>query len=308
MKKITNYSIVFIFFVVLFTSCKKDEVIATNPSFEEFVKTNTNLSMFGLAVEKANLVDFIKGPGPFTWFAPTNAAFTQAGITMDSLNRMTTARISYFLTYHLVNTRYTGANMLALSSITRSTQNGNLVYNGSFNNFFYVNGARISSADNQIANGIIHVTDRFLIPPVLNGNIISILNASGQHSLFIEAITRAGLLTTLSSTSTFTVMAPTNTAMIAAGYTSAGIAATPVATLLNQFRYHYFNAVRLFTNDLAADATTVATAAGPSTFLRTSEAGTRVRGANNPSAILISRSDVLGTNGIVHVIDGVLRP
>ncbi len=303
MKKIIHYSTVFICFTFLFTSCKKDEAIVTNPTLDEFVKANATLSMFGLAVDKANLVDFKKGPGPFTWFAPTNAAFAQAGITMDSLNRMTPGRASYFLTYHLVNTRYTGADMLALSSITRSTQNGNVVYNGTFNNFYYVNGGKISSADNQIANGILHVSDRFLIPPVLNGNIISIINSTGQHSLFIEAITRAGLLTTLSGASTFTVMAPTNTAMIAAGYTSAGIAATPVATLLNQFRYHYFNSVRLFTNDLAADETTVATAAGPASFLRTSEVGTRVRGASNTSAILISRSDILGTNGIVHVID-----
>jgi uncharacterized surface protein with fasciclin (FAS1) repeats len=308
MKKIIHYSILFFCFAFLLTSCKKDEAIVTKPTLDEFIKANANLSMFGLAVDKANLVDFKNGPGPFTWFAPTNAAFTQAGITMDSLNRMTSGRASYFLTYHLVNTRYTGADMLALSSITRSTQNGNVVYNGSFSNFYYVNGGKISSADNQIANGIIHVTDRFLVPPVLNGNIFSILNSTGQHTLFIEAITRAGLLATLSGTSTFTVMAPTNTAMIAAGYTSAGIAATPVATLLNQFRYHYFNSVRLFTNDLAADEITVATAAGPATFLRTSEVGTRVRGASNTSAILISRSDILGTNGVVHVIDGVLRP
>jgi uncharacterized surface protein with fasciclin (FAS1) repeats len=308
MKKLIYNSILVLISIFLFTSCKKNDEKIQSPSFDEFLKGNANLSMFGAAVDKAKLQDFKSGPGPFTWFAPTNAAFTEAGITMDSLNRMTTGTASYFLTYHLVNAQYTSANMLALSSITRSTQNGNVVYNGSYNNFSYVNGGKISSADNQIENGIIHISDRFLIPPVLRGNIVSVLNSTGQNSLFVEAITRAGLLTTFSGSSTFTVMAPTNAAMTAAGFTSAVIASTPIATLQSLIRYHYFNSVRLFTNDFAADETTVATAAGPATFLRTSEGGTRIRGANNTSAILITRSDVLGTNGVVHVIDGVLRP
>ena len=299
------FSIVVIGF--LFSACAKDEV-TLSPTFDEFVKGKSNLSMFDKAVEKANLKDFKNGVGPFTWFAPTDAAFTAAGITNDSLNKMTPSTISYFMTYHLVNAQYITENMIAVSSISRTTQMGAPLYNGSFNGNYFVNGGKMESVDNKLSNGFIHITDRFLTPPQLRGNIPSILASTGQHALFIAALTKTGLITTLGTTSVFTIMAPTDAAMIAAGYTATFIAAIPVATLIPIMRYHYFNSVRLFTNDFAADVITIATAGGPSTSLLTSSNGTMVKGKGNVTAVTITNADILGTNGVVHIINGVLRP
>lgn len=297
-----------ILFVVLLNACKKEEAQTPLPTFDEFVKSQTSLSMFGKMVEKANLKDFTNAPGPFTWFAPTDAAFTAAAITVDSLNKMSSGTASYYLVYHLINANYTSVDMLASNSISRTTQLGSAVYNGTFNGNFYVNGGKINGLDIPVSNGTFHVSDKFLIPPVLRGNIQTMLNSTGQHTLFIAALTRAGLWSQLATTATFTVMAPTDAAMTAAGFTTASIAATPVATLVSQFRYHIFLNVRLFTNDLAANATTIATSAGPSTSLITSEGGTKVKGKNNVTSILISKSDALGTNGVVQIIDDVLKP
>ena len=292
---------------LMFSSCAKDEVV-TFPTFDEFVKGQSNLTMFAKAVEKANLQDFKNGVGPFTWFAPTDAAFNAAGITNDSLNRMTSGAISYLLTYHLINGQYTTENMVAVSSISRTTQMGASLYNGSFNSNYFVNGGKMESVDNKLSNGFMHVIDKFLTPPQLKGNIPSILASTGQHSLFIATLTKAGLLTMLSTTSIFTVMAPTDAAMNAAGYTTAFIAATSAAALIPLMRYHYFNSVRLFTNDFAADVTTIATAGGPSTSLLTSSNGTMVKGKGNATPVTITTSDILGTNGVVHIINGVLKP
>ena len=291
----------------LFSACAKDEV-TPSPTFDEFIKGQSNLTMFSKAVEKANLQDFKNGVGPFTWFAPTDAAFTAAGITNDSLNRMTSSAISYLLTYHLINGQYTTENMVAVSSISRTTQMGAALYNGSFNANYFVNGGKMESVDNKIANGFIHTTDKFLTPPQLRGNIPGILASTGQHTLFIAALTKAGLLATLGTTSIFTVLAPTDAAMNAAGYTTAFIAATPAATLIPLMRYHYFNSIRLFTNDFAADVTTIATAAGASTSLITSSNGTMIKGKGNATPVTITTSDLLGTNGVVHIINGVLKP
>src|SRR4028119_125093 len=80
-------------------SCDKDESVAEAPTVDAFLKADANLSMYVKAIDKANLESFKTGPGPFTWFAPTNGAFTAAGITEDSLNRMTQGQISYLLLY-----------------------------------------------------------------------------------------------------------------------------------------------------------------------------------------------------------------
>lgn len=308
MKKNFNYLLLITMFAILVSSCTKEDEIEVNPSFDQYVKANSNLTMFAAAVDKAGLKDFTSGPGPFTWFAPTNAGFAAAGITTDSLNKLSPSALSYLLTYHLVNANYRSIDMIAVSSISRTTQMGGAVFSGSFNNNYYVNGAQISTVDAKLNNGTIHVVERFLTPPQLRGNIISILNSTGQHTLLIAALTRAGLNTTLASTSVFTVMAPTDAAMTAAGLTATAIAATPVATLAARLRYHYFLNTRLFTNDFAADLNTISTAAGASTSLTTSENGTKIKGKNNPSFFNITRSDILGTNGVVHVIDGVLTP
>ncbi len=295
-------------FITLLVGCTKDKNTVTYPSFDTFVAGQPSLSMFTKAVEKANLKDFTTGPGPFTWFAPTDAAFAAIGLSNDTLNKMTPGAISYLLTYHLVNAAYLSENMVAVSSISRTTQSGAAIYSGSFNNGYFVNGGKITSIDNQLSNGYIHIIDRFLVSPVLRGNDTTILKSTGQHTLFIAALRKTGVFATIGSASIFTVMAPTDAAMISAGYTDAFITATPAATLLPIMRYHYFNSVRLFTNDFAADLVTIATAAGPSTSLTTSSNGTMVKGKGNATPVKITSADLLGTNGVVHVIDGVLRP
>lgn len=293
--------------IVAMQGCKKEQDTMSYPGFNEFISKQSTLSMFSKAVEKANLKDFTTGPGPFTWFAPSDAAFAAAGITNDSLNRMTVGQVSFLMTYHLVNASFTSQQMLAVSSISRTTQMGQVVYSGSFGPTFFVNGAKISSLDNQLSNGYVHVVDNILTPPNLRGNIISILNSTGQHTLLLAALTRAGLSTALSGASVFTLMAPTDAAMNAAGFTATAIAATPVATLASLLRYHYFSSVRLFTNDFAANPITIATVAGPSTSLLASDNGTKIKGKGNATPFNITRANLLGTNGVVHVIDGVLR-
>jgi len=292
---------------VLFTaSCKKDAVVVELPTFDDVVKQQS-LNMFNTAVEKANLQDFKMGGGPFTWIAPTDAAFIAAGITTDSLNKITPSALSYLMIYHLVNARYVGTDMIATNSTSRTTQLGTAIFSGLYKGKFYVNGGRIATSDVFIKNGVIHVSDAFLTPPQLRGNIGAILNSTGRHTLFIAALTRAGLLAQFSTATVFTVLAPTDAAMTAAGYTLANIATTATTVLADFCRYQYFNNVRLFTNDLASTIT-FATALGSNRYVFTSSDGTKVKGNSNATPVNITVFNRLGTNGVVHEIDAILRP
>jgi len=298
------------FLIAGIVSCEKEEKQVAAPSLDSFLKGEQRLSMFAKALSKAGLESFVNGTGPFTWFAPSNEAFSAAGITEDSLNRMTQGQANYFLMYHLVNADLNGENMIAVNSTPRNTQLGSgagQLYVGSINNENYINGSKVISRDNKVSNGYVHMINRVNTPPVLRGNLQAILTRTGQHTLFIQALTKANLWTSFGTASVFTIFAPTNTAMEAAGYNTQAISAASATTLANLMRYHYILNTRLFTNDLMKTSIP-STAAGSSTFLVTSDNGTKIKGKNNPSAVNIISSDILGTNGVVHIIDGVLRP
>ncbi|MGI8582339.1 MAG: fasciclin domain-containing protein [Chitinophagaceae bacterium] len=296
-------------------SCDKNNDATTvgGPTLDAFITANPQLSMFSKALDKAGLESFKTGPGPFTWFAPTNDAFAAAGVTEDSLNKLTPGQVNFLMLYHLVNASLNSKLLIAVNSAPRATQIGsaNPIYFGSVNGNTYINGSKIGSRDNVVSNGYIHIMDRLLVPPVLRGNIQSILTATRQHALFIQALTKAGLWTNLGTAAVSTVFAPTDAAMTAAGYTATSIAATTSGTALTALttamKYHYILNVRLFTNDLLRTSLP-STAAGSGFYLTPSDNGTKIKGKNNASAISITKPDILGTNGVVHIIDAVLKP
>jgi uncharacterized surface protein with fasciclin (FAS1) repeats len=313
MKKILYTGILAFLAVLSFSSCdKNDDPAPVYPSLDSYIGSATNLTIFKAALEKAQLQAFKDGPGPFTWIAPTDAAFNAKGVTLATIGSLTVGEVNYVLQYHLINALVTTPDMVAQNSFPRITQQSTAasanVYIGQLDNNFYVNGSKLISTDNRVSNGVVHVSSRLNIPPNNMGNLQSVLVGSGQHTLFIAALMRAGSTrwSALGTTSVFTVFAPNDVAMTAAGYTTASIAATPVATIDSVVRYHMFSGTRLFTNDIGNKKT-------PGTFLNATKTltgssdGTKIKGLTNASPADILISDVLGTNGVIHSISGVLK-
>ncbi|MDQ6756827.1 MAG: fasciclin domain-containing protein [Bacteroidota bacterium] len=314
MKRLIYCIPLFILASISFIGCKKNNNTATYPNFDEFIQSQPNLTTFSQALDKAQLQNFKTGPGPFTWFAPTNAAFSAAGISID---QMTAGQLSYILLYHLINATsdlqpVTTKDMYATTSFPRTTQMGSSVYFGQYKDSFYVNGSAIINPNNRLSNGYIHILNRLNIPPNLRGNNQSILNATGQHTLFIAALMKA--IPTGSTTSrwaqlassTFTLLAPTDAAMTAAGYTTTSINAAPAAQIDSLVRYHMFSGSRFFTNDFAS-VPTQPTFLGTAATVQFSNNGRSVAGRKNSSPVGIITPDLLGTTGVVHIINGLLR-
>ena len=310
MKYLLN-TLIIVVAVLCIGSCTKNDEAVSYPSFDEFLQSKSNLSMFSQALDKAQLESFKEGQGPFTWFAPSNDAFAAAGITQDSLNKMTAGKASYLLLYQLINptsiplTPVFTRDMIAQSSFAKTTQLGQNIYVGNYNDSFYVNGSSIISADNRVASGVVHILNRFNVPPVLRGNIQGLLSSTGQHSLFIAALTRANRWNALGTTAVFTVLAPTDAAMTTAGYSVSSINASTVGRMDSLVRYHMFSNSRLFTNDLG-NKTTPGTMLGTTKTIQASNIGKRFKGLSNATPADAVTSDILGTNGIVHSINGVL--
>ncbi|HEX4958584.1 MAG TPA: fasciclin domain-containing protein [Lacibacter sp.] len=304
-----HHFLILISFLLFLFSCKKKEEAAPLPSLTEYLQSQTDLSLFNTALDQAQLQLFKNGPGPFTWFAPTNAAFAAAGINADSINRMKPGDLSYIILYHMINTRFASNEMVAQNSFPRTTQMGAALYVGRRSTDFFINGATITSADNEVAGGLVHKINRILIPPALTGNLQVVLSRTGQHSLFIAALTRAtgNRWTQFSTTSVFTILAPTDAAMNNAGLTSAVIATTTPAKLDSIVRYHYFNSTRLFTNDFVSNTQTPQTALGAGRTITALNNGNQLRGKNNTAPVNLTVKDIHATNGVVHIIDGVLN-
>lgn len=114
------------------------------------------------ALDAADLIATLKGPGPFTVFAPTDAAFeklpagTLEGLLADK------AKLSSVLTYHVVSGKVMAADVIKMSSA--DTVNGKSVQIKVVDGKVMINGATVVTADIEASNGVIHVIDSVLIP------------------------------------------------------------------------------------------------------------------------------------------------
>ena len=120
-------------------------------------KTLTNL------VTKAGLAATLSQPGPYTVFAPTDAAFKKVPkSTLKSLAK-NKAKLRAVLLYHVVAGKVPSSEVVMMTSV--KTVNGKSVRIRTSNGSVYVNNARVTKPDVNASNGVIHVINRVLIPP-----------------------------------------------------------------------------------------------------------------------------------------------
>jgi uncharacterized surface protein with fasciclin (FAS1) repeats len=124
-----------------------------------------NFTTLAAALTAAGLVDTLKGPGPFTVFAPTDAAFAAlpAGTVEDLLKPENKDKLVAILTYHVLPGKVMSTDLT--EGLKAKTVNGaevTITLDGGAK----VNGAVISIADITASNGVIHVIDAVILPPM----------------------------------------------------------------------------------------------------------------------------------------------
>jgi uncharacterized surface protein with fasciclin (FAS1) repeats len=147
-------------------SDKKPAMPAPEMAMADIVDTAVAAGSFktlATALQAADLIDTLKGPGPFTVFAPTDDAFaklppgTVEGLLADK------AKLTAVLTYHVVAGKVTAADVGGLTEAT-SLQGATLKIDTS--NGVKINDATVIKADVMATNGVIHVIDTVLLPPM----------------------------------------------------------------------------------------------------------------------------------------------
>lgn len=132
-------------------------------SVADTLARDPQLSTLNGLVQKAGLVDTLKGAGPVTVFAPTNEAFKAVPAkTLDEL-AANPARLKAVLAFHVVPAKLTSADV---KNTSVKTAEGGSIATSKAGAFVTVEEAMVQTADIAATNGVVHTIDRVLIPPV----------------------------------------------------------------------------------------------------------------------------------------------
>jgi uncharacterized surface protein with fasciclin (FAS1) repeats len=258
---------------------------------------NPEFSTLVTALQKAGLVETLSGNGPFTVFAPTNAAFAKVdpkaleGLLADK------AALTRVLTSHVVAgnvlaadvTKLTFADTVSGQRFAISTKDGVMI-----------GSAKVTATDIKCSNGVIHVIDSVIMPE--SGDIVAVAGKAGSFKTLAAALEAAGLVSTLQGEGPFTVFAPTDEAF----------AKLPKGTLEDLLKpenreklkgiltYHVV-AGRVF-SDQAVKAGHAKTVQGQNVDISVKGGQAMVNNAK------LVKTDINASNGVIHVVDAVLMP
>jgi uncharacterized surface protein with fasciclin (FAS1) repeats len=296
---------------VSFSSCKDDDV-PTPPktnTITDVVVGNASFSVLKEAVVKADLATTLSGTGPFTVFAPDNAAFSSAGITSATVTSLSATALKDLLLYHTIPSKILAAAVPAGPNAKVTTAGGDSVFVTKNAAGVFVNGIKVAAADIAADNGVIHQLSKSLNKP--GGNIVATAQAAGLDSL-VKAVLRVNTalpsvgLVNLLSNSTLTVFAPTNAAFTqllgALGVNNIDL--IPINTLAAVLTLHVVNG-RAFSSDLATGSLTML---GGTTTVSLASGATIKGNGNGANAANITATNIMCRNGVVHLIDRVLLP
>ena len=252
----------------LFVACGDDDedpIPVVDPmNIVEIASGDAQFSTLVAALQQANLVSVLEGVGPFTVFAPTNAAFTAAGIDLATISdaaltevllyhvlggaKITSGDLADGQTYASTASTY-GPDATQLSVLIEKSSNG-VVVNGSTN---------VSTADVDATNGVIHIVDQVLLPL----DIVGHASANSNFTSLVGALVAADgdLVTVLSGDGPFTVFAPLNSAFAAIQSTVDGLTTEQLAKVLT---YHVVGGNVV--SGALTDGQVVSTVNAPETF------------------------------------------
>ena len=302
----------------------------------EIAQETDDLSLLVDALVKANagLVDTLSGDGPFTVFAPTNAAFAALLETLgDDYNSLedfdTEAEIDLLvdiLTYHVVSgaaafsTDLTDGQMLNTVSEDMLTVD---LTGGVFIADATDTPAAVTTADVEASNGVVHIIDKVLLPQAAvdfvaslqTPNIVELAQSVDDLSLLVDALIQAdaGLVDALSGEGPFTVFAPTNAAFAALldslgdAYNSLADFDTPEEKelLAGILTYHVVSGAAVASTDLTNGQ--VITTLQTETITVDLSSGVQLDDKTDTNAN-VTGADNEASNGIVHIVDKVLLP
>ncbi len=254
------------------------------------------------AVSAADLVDVLKGDGPFTVFAPNDDAFAKLpkGTVENLLKPENKDMLVSILKYHVVAGKVTAKQVVDLTSA--KTVQGESVSIMVKHGKVYLNGkTKVLKTDIAASNGVIHVIDSVLMPPK-KMDIVDTAVSTKMFNTLVAAVKAAGLVDTLKGKGPFTVLAPTDEAFakLPEGTVESLLKPENKAMLVKILTYH------VIAGDVKAAQVVklkkAKTLQGQNVKIKVINGKVMINKSN------VIKTDVDASNGTIHVIDTVLMP
>ena len=277
------------------------------PSIAEIAAGDPNFSTLVAALDAAGLVETLAGEGNFTVFAPTNDAFAALPEgTVEALLEDPQGDLTQILLYHVVDGVARAADVVNLTEAT--TLNGAPIAIAVVDGGVRLNeSVNVVTTDIEATNGVIHVIDAVLLPPAAEDaealpSIAEIAAGDPNFSTLVAALDAAGLVETLAGEGDFTVFAPTNDAFAALPEgTVETLLADPSGNLTQILLYHVLG-VRAGAADVV-NLTSAETLQGSEISIAVVDDGVVLN-----DVVRVITTDIMASNGVIHVIDAVLLP
>ena len=302
------FSVLMITFSLFTVSCDDDDDdkdYMEKKNIVEIAQSDPNFSTLVSAIVAAELDDVLATGGPFTVFAPTNAAFAKLDPT--TLNNIISnpVLLTALLQYHVVSGEVESsdlsngpvATLLSGQSIDVNLSGGMVTLNGS---------SKVTTADIDASNGVIHVIDEVLLPADFAAQtIVQIAAGNSDFSILVKALLKPELSDLLAAasdpTSDLTVFAPTDAAfdvtLDALGKES--IDDLPIDVLREIVTYHILGGA-VMSSELSNGE--VPTLLPNESITVDITDGVKINGTK------VIAPDIKAINGVVHVVESVLLP
>lgn len=290
-------------------SCSDDDdaLVVENNSIAAIASRASDLSILVSALERADLVTTLDGTGPYTVFAPTNAAFTSFlnANGFANLEAVPVAALKEILLNHVVSgtnlsTSLTTTYIKTLAKGTASSTNTLSMFVNTTSGVRLNGVSSVLTADIVATNGVIHIVDAVIGLPT----VVTHAAANPNFTTLVGLLSGQGLVPTLAGTtsSPFTVFAPSNAAFTTFETQNPGtLASLTSAQVTSVLTYHVVAGANVLSTGIP---TTPITTLETGTF---TIAGTVITDEANRQTNIVA-VDVQASNGVIHVIDNVLLP
>ena len=272
---------------------------ATNTVYDVVV-TSPDHGVLEVGIDTCGLDGYLSGPGPFTVFAPTDAAFNALGpVTLLAL-LADLPQLTNILKHHVVADSVM-SGMLSNGQLITTLFGADVTVTIGPSGVL-IDNALVTVADIVADNGVVHVIDAVLLPPAppTTNSVYDIISNSADHTTLTLAIDTAGLAGTLKGSGPFTVFAPTDDAfnLLPSGTIAALLSDLPQLTDI--LKHHVVGDSVM--SGMLTNGQTVTTLLGTDVTITINSSGVFIDNA------LVTVADIVGDNGVVHVIDAVLLP
>ena len=272
------------------------QIAADDPQFSTLVS----------ALERVNLTSVLdgSGSGTFTVFAPTNTAFNNLGV---DLNTLSDEALTEILLYHVLGAEVLSTDLAeGQTYVTTAAETGpgdtqlSILVERAGSSVTVNGNANVTTADVEASNGVIHIVNAVIMP-------LDVVGHAAANSSFSELVNALGaasgdLVNVLSGGGPFTVFAPLNSAFEDIASTVETLNADQLADVLT---YHVVGGANVRSSTLT-NGQVVMTVNGQTFTVNTTGGVTISDQAGNVSNVVLT--DVQATNGVIHVLDKVILP